>query len=387
MKLTQSFLTLFLIFLLFFVPSASAQSTLPFDVDAAAAVLLDYDSGQILYNKNGSDARIPASLVKVMTMFIALDHLASGAIDLQDTAKVSELAWRMTGSQMFLEVDEVVTIEQLLYGISVVSGNDACVALAEALAGSVDVFVEWMNSKAATLGLGNTRFVDVHGLSEENRITAVDMANLARTYIRTHPEALQYHREKSFAYQPRSAKQPIVQYNRNGLLSSYEGADGLKTGHLSAAGYNLVATAKQGERRLIAVVLGGKSERGREAVASELLDYGFKQFDLVDTRKLTSDTTVKVFKGRKRSVGVVAAEPLITVPQGTATGLEVSVQLKNMTAPVARGENVGALTVWYEGKVIKQTPLLAVEEVPVGGFWRVLWDSIVLFVRNAVRRP
>ena len=342
--------------------------------------------GKILYSKNGSDERIPASLVKVMTMFIAMDHVKAGRINLTDTTRVSENAWRMTGSQMFLEVGETVTIEQLLYGIAVVSGNDACVALAEALAGSAEVFVQWMNKKAGELGLA-TRFVDVHGLSEENSVTAKDMAYLARAYIRTHPEALAYHHEKSFSYQPRSQNKPIVQYNRNGLLSSFEGADGLKTGHLSAAGYNLVATAKQGERRLIAVVLGGKSEKGREAVAAELLNYGFRNFDLVDTRKLTAETAVKVYKGKKRAVNVVASEPLITVPQGTATGLEVSVQLKNMTAPVAKGENVGALTVWYEGQVIKQTPLLAAEEVPVGGFWRVMWDSLALFIRNLIRRP
>lgn len=386
MKPGQLLISIFLIVTLITVPTAAAQDAPPFDVDAAAAVLLDYDSGQILYSKNGSEERIPASLVKVMTMFIAMDHLKSGRISLQDTTRVSENAWRMTGSQMFLEVGETVTIEQLLYGIAVVSGNDACVALAEALAGSTEVFVQWMNQKAAELGL-SMRFVDVHGLSEENRMTPKDMAYLTRAYIRTHPEALVYHKERSFAYQPRSQKQPIVQYNRNGLLTSFEGADGLKTGHLSAAGYNLVATAKQGERRLIAVVMGGKSERGREAVAAELLNYGFRSFDLVDTRKLTAETAVKVYKGKQRTVKVVAEEPLITVPQGTATGLEVSVQLKNMTAPVAKGENVGALTVWYEGEVIKQTPLVAAEEVPVGGFWRVFWDSIVLFMRNLVRRP
>ncbi|NLM40610.1 MAG: D-alanyl-D-alanine carboxypeptidase [Firmicutes bacterium] len=385
MKSWQSYLIILLVFALA-VPHALAQGTPPFDVDAAAAVLLDYDSGQILYSKNGNTERIPASLVKVMTMFVALDQISQGRASLSDTTRVSENAWRMTGSQMFLEVGETVTLEQLLYGIAVVSGNDACVALAEALAGSADVYVQWMNTKARELGL-NMTFVDVHGLSEDNRVTATDMALLARAYIRAYPDALKYHAERSFSYQPRSQKQPIVQYNRNGLLGSFDGADGLKTGHLSAAGYNLVATAKQGERRLIAVVLGGSSERGREAVARELLNYGFRSFDVVDTRKLTTGTTVKVFKGKQRSVGVVAQEPLVTIPQGTGTALEVSVQLKNMSAPVSKGENVGMLTIWYEGEVLKQTPLLAVEDVPVGGFWRVFWDSTVLFFRNLIRRP
>lgn len=385
MKSWQSYLILILIFALA-VPHALAQGTPPFDVDASAAVLLDYDSGQILYSKNGTAERIPASLVKVMTMFVALDQISQGRATLSDTTRVSENAWRMTGSQMFLEVGETVTLEQLLYGIAVVSGNDACVALAEALAGSTEVYVQWMNAKARELGL-NMTFVDVHGLSEDNRITAQDMALLVRAYIRAYPDALKYHAERSFSYQPRSQKQPILQYNRNGLLGTFDGADGLKTGHLSAAGYNLVATAKQGERRLIAVVLGGTSERGREAVARELLNYGFRSFDVVDTRKLTTETTVKVFKGKQRSVGVVAQEPLATIPQGTATALEVSVQLKNMTAPVAKGENVGMLTIWYEGEVLKQTPLLAAEDVPVGGFWRVFWDSAVLFLRNLIRRP
>lgn len=385
MKRAQLSLIILLIIILTSAPVALAQAP-PFDVDAAAAVLLDYDSGQILYNKNGSDVRVPASLVKVMTMFIAMDHIKAGRIGLSDTTRVSEAAWRMTGSKMFLEVGETVTVEQLLQGIAVVSGNDACVALAEALAGSTEVFVQWMNRKASDLGL-SMRFADVHGLSESNQMTALDMAYLARAYIRIHPDALHYHQQKSFAYQPRSQKQPIVQYNRNGLLGTYEGADGLKTGHLNAAGYNLVATAKQGERRLIAVVMGAKSEKSREAIATELLNYGFRNFDLVDTRKLTADTAVKVYKGRQRTVKVTAEEPLVTVPKGTATGLEVSLQLKNMTAPVAKGDNVGALTVWYEGQVLRQTPLLAAEDVPVGGFWRVMWDSIVLFMRNLVRRP
>lgn len=385
MKISHSFLILFLILTLA-VPNALAQGTPPFDVDAAAAVLLDYDSGQVLYSKQGTAERIPASLVKVMTMFVALDLIDQGRASLTDTTRVSENAWRMTGSQMFLEVGETVTIEQLLYGIAVVSGNDACVALAEALAGSAEVYVQWMNKKAKDLGL-NMTFVDVHGLSENNRMTALDMALLSRAYIKAYPEALKYHEERSFSYQPRSQNKPILQYNRNGMLGSFEGADGLKTGHLNAAGYNLVATAKQGERRLIAVVLGGSSERGREAVATELLNYGFRSYDLVDTRKLTADTTVKVYKGKQRTVKIAAQEPLITVPQGTATALEVSVQLKNMTAPVAKGENVGMLTVWHDGEVIKQTPLLAAEEVPEGGFWRVLWDSIVLFLRSLVKRP
>ena len=159
MKSWQSYLILILIFALA-VPHALAQGTPPFDVDASAAVLLDYDSGQILYSKNGTAERIPASLVKVMTMFVALDQISQGRANLSDTTRVSENAWRMTGSQMFLEVGETVTLEQLLYGIAVVSGNDACVALAEALV-STEVYVQWMNAKART-GT-NMTFVDVHG--------------------------------------------------------------------------------------------------------------------------------------------------------------------------------------------------------------------------------
>lgn len=365
---------------------AGAQQSSPFSVESAAAVLLDYDSGQVLFSQDGRLEHIPASLVKVMTMYVALDQIAAGRVSLEDTTTVSEQAWRMSGSQMFLEVGEVVTIEQLLYGIAVVSGNDACVALAEALAGTEELYVRWMNEKAAELGL-NLHFADVHGLSESNSITAEDMAVLVRSYLQQHPQALQYHKERSFSYQPRSQKKPIVQYNRNGLLNSFEGADGLKTGHLSAAGYNLIGTAVQNGRRLIAVVLGAESEVAREQEAAKLLNYGYRSFDLVDSGRFLEDKTVPVYKGRVRQVNVVAQEPLLTIPRGIQTGLDVSLQTKQLLAPVEKGQVVGTLTVRYEGEVLKQTSLLASDNVPRGGFWRVLVDSISLFFRRLIRRP
>lgn len=361
------------------------QAQVPFEIDAKSAVLLDADSGQILFSQNGDETHIPASLVKVMTLFIALDQIADGRIDLTDEVIVSENAWRMTGSQMFLEVGERVTIEELLYGVAVVSGNDATVSIAEALAGSEQLYVQWMNEKARSLGL-NAQFVDVHGLSVENRISAKDMAILAREYVIKHPDALQYHQRRSFSYQPRSSAQPIVQSNRNGLLWRYEGTDGLKTGFLSQAGYNLVATAKQGERRLIAVVLGAPSEQVRENEAIRLLNYGFRNFQLVDINSVLPEDQVKVYKGQKGSVKVAAANSLITIPNGSMDNLNVEVQTEMIQAPVQIDQEVGKAVVIHNEQVIKEIPLLASEEVSRGSWFRVLLDTIALFFMSLFER-
>ncbi len=380
-------LTIIIGLLLIFSGLAAAESSPApsFEVEAEAAVLLDFSSGQILYSQNAGAEHVPASLGKIMTMYIALDQISAGRAALADTVTVGEGPWRMAGSKMFLEPGETVSLGQLLQGVAVVSGNDACLALAEALAGTEALYVQWMNDKARALGL-NLQFVDVHGLSAENRVTAEDIALLVRSYLREHPEAIDYHQQPSFSYHPRSSKNPIVQNNRNGLLRTYEGADGLKTGHLEAAGYNLVGTASRGGRRLIAVVLGAASEAAREREAAKLLDFGYRGVDLVDISRLLEDTSVKVYKGRRREVAVKIAEPLISVPKGIEKDVRVGIQTQEMEAPLAKGAEVGTLTIFIGEEVVKQVPLAAAEEIPRGNLWRVLWDSIILFFQNLVRR-
>lgn len=375
-----------LLFLLAFPGSVSAQQASAPQIDAAAAVLLDFQTGQVLYSKNGQESRIPASLVKIMTMYVALDQVKAGRVSLQDTVVVSEAAWRMIGSRMFLEPNEVVTVEQLLYGIAVVSGNDACVALAEALAGSEAAYVQLMNEKARALNLP-LKFVDVHGLSPDNVVTAEGVAQLVRAYLADHPEAIRFHHELSFSYQPRSSRNPIVQYNRNGLLRTYEGADGLKTGHLEAAGYNLVATAVQNNRRLIAVVLGAQSEAKREQEAAALLTYGYRNFDLVNIAPLLSDKTARVFKGKQSTVSVMVQEPIIAVPKGVGATVSVAIQTKEVEAPVEKGAPVGILSIYLQDELVKQVPLLAAEEVERGSWIKILWDNAARFLQNLIRRP
>lgn len=356
-----------------------------FAIDAEIGLLYDYDSGQVLSSQKGKESWIPASLVKVMTMYVAMDQIKTGKASLDDLVTVSERAWRMGGSQMFLEVGEKVTIESLLYGIAVVSGNDASVAIAEALAGNEEIFVQWMNNKAKNLGL-NLHFTDVHGLSEVNQITAHDFALLATNYIKEHPGVLVFHKEKTFGYQPRSAKAPIVQNNRNGLLWSYEGTDGLKTGHLSKAGYNLIATAAKDGRRLIAVVLGASSEATREKEAARLLNYGFNSFDTINAANLVEKPEARVFKGRDKLVSFAPKERVITFLRGTEDSLEAVVTLKDLVAPINVGDQVGELIVSQNGDVLKRMPLLATEEVGRGGWFRILIDSIIIFFSKLISK-
>ncbi len=385
MKLKSTGLILVMTFLLAFSSTTFAQQALPFEVEAKAAVLLDFQSGQILFSQNGQVPHVPASLVKIMTMYVAFDEISSGRASLLDTTTVSEAAWRMTGSKMFLEPREVVTLEQLITGIAVVSGNDACVALAEALAGSQEMFVARMNDKAKSLNL-DLHFVDVHGLSAENSITAEGIAVLVQHYLRDHPEAIEYHKQTSFSYQPRSSSQPIVQTNRNGLLRTYEGADGLKTGHLQTAGFNLVGTAVQNNRRLIGVVLGAPSESKREQEAITLLNYGYRNFDVVNISRLLEDKTTRVHKGKQSQVGMTIKEPIITVPKGIEKSVSVGIQARELEAPVQQGSQVGVLSIYVEGQLTKQVPLLAAQDVARGSWYQVMWDSVKRFFQDLVRR-
>jgi len=385
MKYWSKALIYCLLILLVFPSMTLAQQAPALELGAKAAVLLDFQTGQILYSKNGQQPHVPASLAKIMTMYVTLDQIKAGQVSLDDTVVVSERAWRMIGSRMFLEPGEVVTVEQLLLGIAVVSGNDACVALAEGLAGSEAAFVQLMNEKARALDLP-MHFVDVHGLSGENEVTAESVARLVHAYLMDHPDAIRFHREPSFSYQPRSSRTPIVQHNRNGLLRTYEGADGLKTGHLEVAGYNLVATAVQNNRRLIAVVLGAESEAKREEEADALLTYGFRNFDLVNIAPLLHDKTARVVKGKQAQVGLKVQEPIIAVPKGVGATVSVGIQTKEVEAPVEEGTPVGVLSIYLQDELVKQVPLLAVEEVERGSWLKIMWDNLIMFFKDLIRR-
>ena len=363
--------------------AALAQQASAPEISAQAAVLLDFQSGQILYSKDGQKAHVPASLVKIMTMYVALDQVKAGRVSLSDTVVVSES----------LEHDRLADVPGTKRGRHCRTAahrnrgrfGQRRLPLGGGIAGAEAAYVQLMNAKAEALGLP-MRFVDVHGLSDQNSVTAEAVARLARAYLIDHPEAIRFHQQVSFSYQPRSAKTPIVQYNRNGLLRSYEGADGLKTGQLEAAGYNLVATAVQNNRRLIAVILGSDSETKREQEAAALLNYGYRGYDLVNLAPLLEGKTARVFKGKQSQVGLMVEEPVISVPKGVGATMSVAIQTKDLEAPVQKGTEVGVLSIYLQEQLVKQVPLLAGEDVARGNLFKVLWDNVSWFLRNLIRR-
>ena len=261
-------------------PQASQTTQGGLQCDAQSAVLMDGLTGQILYEQNPHLKIPPASFVKVLTLYLVFDALRAGQLKMDDLVTVSEKAWRIQGSKMFIKVGDRVKVDDLLKGIAVASGNDACIAIAEHLAGSEEVFATKMNEKAAFLGLKESQFKNSHGMpADDQYTTAMDMALLARRYIEEHPEALALHSTTEFEYHG------IRQGNRNTLLQKNIGVDGLKTGHVEESGYHLVATAKRDGQRMIAVVMGCDKVKKRAPETQKLLEYGFRNFSTVEAVK------------------------------------------------------------------------------------------------------
>jgi D-alanyl-D-alanine carboxypeptidase (penicillin-binding protein 5/6) len=358
----------------------------PLELDVGSFVLLEPNSGQILAQSNASEPTGPASLAKIMTLKLAFEALEEGTLSMDDQALVSEKAWSTGGSKLFILVDSRVTIHDLIYGIAISSGNDAAVALAEHMAGDESVFVRKMNERARELGMTDTTFRTAHGLpAEGQQTTALDMARLARAFMRDHPEAMDIMAQREFTYNG------IRQFNRNGLLED-ERVNGLKTGHTAQAGYHLVATAQKEGMSLVAVVLGapGKDEKegskNRERAASKLLNYGFNGFR---TRELdwtqAARSTVRVWKGQEDELTVGAAEPtVVTYRAGDEGSLSVKVQLPEaVDAPVAAGDELGQLVIAQGDDVLDEFQLVAQDSV---GFFRVLLDSLRKFFSQLLAR-
>jgi D-alanyl-D-alanine carboxypeptidase (penicillin-binding protein 5/6) len=363
----------------------------PSDITAKSYILIDFDSGLPIAALDPDMEREPASLTKLMTAYVVFGEIKSGKINLDDKVTISERAWRtgMQGaSRMFIEVGEQVRVEDLLRGMIVQSGNDASTALAELVAGSEGAFVDLMNAQARVLGMNRSYFTNPHGLpsDEAQYTTPADMARLARALIRDFPDAYGYYREKSFKYNN------IEQSNRNLLLWRDEGFDGLKTGWTSAAGYNLVSSAKRNERRLIAVVMGidaPNHQRGGIIRANEsqaLINWGIRFFE---SRKLFEGGAVlsepRVYKGGNTTVAAGLSEPFwVVLPQGQGDRLEASMELHGPhMAPLAAGDALGEVVVTLRGEVLARQPLVALEAVDSGGMFRWLWDSAALALRSA----
>ncbi len=335
-----------------------------FPVNAKAAALLDFNSGQFLLEKNANEKIEPASFTKVMTLYLVQDGLKSGAITLKDMVTISERAWSMGGSQMYLKVGTQEPLDVLLKGIAVVSANDACVAVAEHMSGKVEVFVEEMNRKARELGLTNTTFVNVHGLPADGQVTSArDMAILASHYIKDYPQVLNIHSMQEFTYNN------ITQRNRNGLLKMNVGVDGLKTGYIKTSGYHLLATAQREGRRLIAVVMGAEKPKIREAEALNLLNYGFRNFILKEVLKKGGTVkTIPVKGGKFDTVELIAQDSvIITVPVREKGSVKTTESIPaQIAAPIKKGAVVGQVSVEEGGKQIRQVNVLAKNDVPRG---------------------
>jgi D-alanyl-D-alanine carboxypeptidase (penicillin-binding protein 5/6) len=380
MSLTARFAAFFL---LTFSLSAAAAVPPPPQLAAKSWVLMDAASGSVLVDQLGSQRLPPASLTKLMTSHVAALELQRGRIKESDLVTISEKAWRMGGSKMFVLVGDKVAVGDLLRGIIVQSGNDASIALAEHIAGDEDVFAALMNQEAKRLGLANTRFVNATGWPAEGHYSsALDMAKLARAIIYEDPAHYSMYAQKEFKW---GDMKP--QPNRNLLLWRDPSVDGLKTGHTDEAGYCLVASAKRGGQRLIAVVFGTGSEAARATETAKLLGYGFNFFESkIYFKRGEAVQSVDVWKGAARTVKAgVAADFAAALPKGTGSEYQTRVTLAtaDLVAPVAAGAPLGRVElVSADGKVVMQAPLVALETVEKGGFFRRMWDSIHLFFRG-----
>jgi len=338
---------------------------------------MDAASGEVLVEHNGDERLPPASLTKLMTAYIATLEIQKGQISDNDMVTVSEKAWRTGGSRMFIQVNTQVSVDDLLHGIIIQSGNDASVAMAEHIAGSEEAFADMMNSTAQRLGMSNTHFVNATGLPHpEHYSSANDMAKLARAIIYEDPAHYAIYAQKEFFWN--NIKQP----NRNLLLWRDKTVDGLKTGHTEEAGYCLVASAVRDNMRLISVVFGTDSEQARAAETQKLLTYGFRFFETQTFyQKGTELTKAPVWKGATSEVKAGLAEDLtMTMPKGQLKRLQASMTMNpQLTAPIAKGDVIGKVEVKLDDKVVHSADLIALDGVEEGGFFRRMWDSIRLF--------
>ena len=353
------------------------------DIAATSYILLDAKTGHVIVEENADEALPPASLTKIMTAYIAEEEVMSGNLGLQDEVHISEKAWRMEGSKMFVGVDTRVKVEDLLRGIIIQSGNDASVAIAEHIAGSEEAFADMMNQYAEVLGMKNSFFMNASGLDTElyyNTMSARDLAIIAQATIERHPQFYPIYAEREFTYND------IRQSNRNTLLFRDRNVDGLKTGWTDAAGFCLVASAERDGMRLVSVVMGTASEEARAIETQKLLTYGFRYFE---THKLYNAnqvlTNVPVFSGAQNAVDLgIAEEVYLTIPRGSAEDLTASVDVEEVIrAPLQRGQLMGTVNVALDGDVIYSGDVIAMQDVEQGGVIKRFVDWVSLAFSGA----
>ena len=358
----------------------------PPDVDGQSWVLMDYATGQILASKNPDERRAPASLTKVMTDYVVSAEIAAGHIHPDDMVTISEHAWRSggagtDGSTSFLKLGSQVKLEDLLKGMIVQSGNDAAIALAERTAGSEQAFVGLMNAYAKQLGMLNTHYSDASGYPvDDHYSSARDIAILSRALIHDFPADYAISAVKEFEWNG------IKQQNRNALLWRDPAVDGIKTGHTAAAGYCLDASAKHGDERMIAVVMGASTDKGRADAAMALLNYGFNFYEthkLYDASKPLA--TPRLWKGEANQLPIgIAENVLVTVKRGEYDKLKAAMDIPaTLIAPFKKGQQVGTLRITLDGQPVQTLPLIALADAPQGGFFSRLWDSFLLWFHGS----
>lgn len=358
--------------------SLAQQAPVPPELAAKSWLLLEMGSGQMLTSEKADDRLEPASLTKLMTAYLTFKALQQKTIAISQPLPVSEKAWRTGGSKMFIRVDTQVPVDDLIKGMIVQSGNDACVTLAEAIAGSEESFAQMMNREAQRLGMKNSNFMNSTGLPDpQHYTTARDLSLLASALIRDFPEDYKkYYSMKEFRYNN------ITQPNRNRLLFIDPTVDGVKTGHTEAAGYCLISSALRENRRLLSVVLGTKSDSARASESLKLLNWGFLSFDSVTL--FTKDkevATLPVWKGTQNSVKAGFSNDFsVVLPKGYADKLKSEfIPVTRLIAPIALGQNIGLLKVSLDGKPYGEYPVLALEEVTLGNIFVRIWDTIRLW--------
>ena len=366
------------LFLFCISPLLHAQTPPP--VIAKAYVIADVSSGQILASDKADERFEPASLTKLMTAYLVFQSLKDKKLSLDTVVPVSERAWRAAGSRMFIEPRRPVTVDELIRGMIVQSGNDACIALAEAIGGSEDVFAQMMNREAQRLDMKNSSFVNSNGLPDPRHYSSArDMYLLASALIRDFPaEYATYYSMKEYRYNN------IKQMNRNRLLWLDPSVDGMKTGYTEAAGYCLVASSKRGPRRLMSVLLGSTAESTRAQESQKLLNWGFQFFDAVKLyEKGAPMKSIEVWKGSAREVKAgFPTDIFVTVPKGQAEKLKADLLAQQpLLAPLSAGQKIGVMRVTLDGKEVGEYPVLALESVAAAGIFGRAWDTLRLWLK------
>jgi D-alanyl-D-alanine carboxypeptidase (penicillin-binding protein 5/6) len=349
-------------------------------LDLKAYILIEPQTGTVIAEYN-SDLHVePASMTKIMTGYVVADQIGNDLINLNDSVLISEKAWRMGGSKMFIEAGKRVSVEDLLKGVIIQSGNDASVALAEYSGGTEEGFVDLMNAYAQSLGMNNTSFVNSTGLPAEGHYSsAKDLAYLTSNFINKFPEIYSLYKEKSFEFNS------IKQLNRNKLLWRDDSSDGVKTGHTESAGYCLVGSAKRGGMRLITVVAGSSSDKKRFDDTQRLLEYGFRFFSTQEVLKKDQVyKTVKVWGGQKSEAGLgVTANQILTLPRVDFKDLQINYIYKNnIQAPIKKGDVIGSIEIISNDSPVLVTDLVALDEVEAKGFFGRLWSKFILWIMS-----